>query len=47
MGIGLRPEACFLIDGSEQNVKAAQTLGWQAYRLTGGVTALRQALARL
>ena len=43
----LKPEECFFIDDSEQNVNAAQALGWQAYRFTGDVAALRQALARL
>ena len=43
----LKPEECFFIDDSEQNVNAAQALGWQAYRFTGDITALRQALARL
>jgi putative hydrolase of the HAD superfamily len=43
----LKPEECFFIDDNEQNVNAAGALGWQTYRFTGDVAALRQALTRL
>ncbi|MCE5342087.1 MAG: HAD family phosphatase [Eubacteriales bacterium] len=44
---GLKATECLFIDDNEENVQAARRLGWQGYRYTGDVAALRDMLGGL
>jgi len=40
----LKPEECFFVDDSEENVRTAVALGWRAHRFTGDINALKKDL---